>query len=236
MDKNGLAETGYRQSNFRGHIQGDHTSGRLRGITRGYGLRRTILGMKRVLLAAILTTAAAAQPTLPARPGVILYVEGQVALDGKAVGVWPARGSEMRDGAAIHSENGRAQLMLNPCTLLHLGERSTLRMEASSLTAMRLELITGSVVVEDDSGNHRRGTVELVVQRNALQIVRDGIFRFDSDPARVRVFAGSLSVKGAGVLTAGRALVFGALATRFDRKQMDDLQTWSDQRVRLLRG
>jgi len=190
--------------------------------------------MKRTLLAAILTASAAAQTTLPALPGLIVFAAGRVTLDGKPVEVWPARAAQIPDGASLHNESGRAQVLLNPCTVLNLGERSTLRMTSNSLTAMRLELVAGSVVVEDDSGNHRRGTVELTVGGNALHIDRDGIYRFDTAPPRVRVFAGVLEVKGLAKLTAGRSLTLGGKVAKFDRRQIDDLQKWSDLLTRHL--
>jgi hypothetical protein len=131
----------------------------------------------------------------------------------------------------LRTQKGRAELLLNPCTVLHLGEHSALRMVENSLTKARVELLAGSAVVEDDSGNHRRGVVEMMAGGNMVRIARDGIYRFDSDPARVRVFEGVLSTPA---LTAGHGLTFGGAPLKFDRKQWDDLQTWNDLRVRHL--
>jgi hypothetical protein len=188
------------------------------------------------VLAAMLAVPAAAQTLLPARPGVILYLEGRAMLDADPVAVSPPRWPQMRPNAVLRTDDGRAKVLLNPCLLLHLGNHSALRMVMNSLTDARVELLAGSAVVDADGGN-RTGSVELEVQGNSVRIARDGLYRFDSSPAQIRVYYGVAAVKGTGRLTlaAGHALLFGRASARsFDRKQTDAFDEWSDRRVRQL--
>lgn len=124
--------------------------------------------------------------------------------------------------------------MLNPCTQLRLGDRSALRMVSSSQTAARVELLAGSAVVQLDGGP-KSGSVEMNLRGNAIQLARAGIYRFDADPPRLRVFNGQAAILGVGKLSTGHAVSFGGAIGRFDLKAVDELQEWNDRRTRQLR-
>ena len=73
---------------------------------------------------------------------------------------------------------GRAEVLRNSCTELHLDGRSTLRMVANGLK--RVELVAG------------------------VRLTNTRVYRFDSGPAHLMVSAGMAAVEGAGKLRAGR--------------------------------
>jgi len=183
------------------------------------------------VLAAAFALSAAAQTLLPARPGVILYREGQAWLNGAAVEISAPRWVEMRPSAMLTTGHGRAELLVNPCTLLRLDGHGALRMVVNSLTAARLELVAGSAVIEADGGS-RTGSVELVIQHRVVRVAQSGVYRFDSVPPRLRVYYGAAEVEGVRRRIAGGRSVdlTDAAISPFDRKQIDALQQWSDLR------
>ena len=67
-----------------------------------------------------------------------------------------------------------------------------------------------------------------------MQLTHAGIYRFDADPPRLRVFNGETVVPGAGKVSTGHTASFGGAIGRFDRKQLDSLQEWNDLRTRQL--
>jgi hypothetical protein len=197
---------------------------------------RPVLG----LLAAILAGAhwATAQPAIAAKAGLISYVEGMATLDGKAVELSPAQWPQMEDRTILRSEGGRAEVLVNPCVVLHLDENSSLRMVTNRLVEARLELISGSAVVQAD-GTYQKSDVTIVVQQTPVVLDKTGLYRFDAEPPAVRVFGGTASVERSGTplsVAAGWmiALTGDGAPAKFDRRKLDALDLWSKARVSVL--
>jgi hypothetical protein len=77
--------------------------------------------------------------------------------------------------------------------LMRLGEQSGIRMICSSLADVRVELLQGSAIVE--ASDSAPGTsVTVSYQEWSVQMANKGTYRIDSDPARVQVRDGRLSV------------------------------------------
>src|SRR5690242_11182530 len=72
--------------------------------------------------------AARAQSVISARSGLIHYVEGRVLLDGKPVEVKITNFPEVKESMELRSEDGRAEVLLNPGVFLRLAENSAVRM------------------------------------------------------------------------------------------------------------
>ncbi|SPE41479.1 exported hypothetical protein [Candidatus Sulfopaludibacter sp. SbA3] len=111
--------------------------------------------MRALLIAAFalvwLVIPGTAQQLIAARAGLISYSEGEVYLNGKAVEPQPAQWPQMQENEFMRSGTGRAEVLLNPCVVLHLDENSSLRMIANRLSGTRVELLAGSALVQDDS-------------------------------------------------------------------------------------
>jgi hypothetical protein len=180
---------------------------------------------------------AVAQPALSAKAGLISRVEGTVSLDGKAVVLSPAEWPQMEDRSVLKSEGGRAEVLVNPCVVLHLDENSSLLMIANRLVDSQLELLTGSAVVQAD-GAYQKSGVTLTVKDAAVALGKTGLYRFDAAPPAVRVFAGSAAVGGApSPVGPGRTIALTAdapAAGKFDRRKLDALDLWSKARVAVL--
>ena len=180
---------------------------------------------------------AMAQSVISAKSGLIHYVEGRVLLDGKPVEVKIATFPDMKDNSELRTEDGRAEILLTPGAFLRVGENSAVRMLSTKLTDSRIEFLSGSAVIEADGGT---GDGEDFVTVNykgaAVHIRKGGIYRFDSEPAQLRVYSGQAEVEtgvNTVIVKAGKMAVLpNAVAVeKFDSKNGDALNRWSQRRA-----
>lgn len=193
-----------------------------------------------VLTIVVLTLAAAvslsAQSVISAHSGTIHYTEGQVLLDGTAVepklGTFP----EMKNGQVLSAQDGRAEILLTPGVFLRLGENSSFKMIANQLTNTRLEFTGGEAMIE--VGELLPDNAITVVFSGAdISIAKRGLYRFDSDPAKLRVYEGEVSVVSASsdpvTVRKGQELLLGQpklSAKSFDTKATDEFYRWGARR------
>jgi hypothetical protein len=180
-------------------------------------------------------TAAFSQQMISARAGMIHYIEGRVyagdeQLDGK-FGNFP----QVKENQVVRTELGRAEVLLTPGVFLRAGEMSSFRMITNRLIDTRLEFLTGSVIVESDD-MLKDNSVTVVAKDTAVHLRKSGIYRFDSEPARLRVFKGAVDVEANGKtleLKEGKELsLTGDLQiAKFDTKESDALSRWSFRRA-----
>lgn len=178
---------------------------------------------------------ARAQNVISAKSGTIHYVEGRVLLDGKQVE--PKFGSfpQIHEKGVLRTEAGRAEVLLSPGVFLRIGENSEMRLISDRLTDTRLELVSGSALIECAEilkGN----TITVVHNETSVSLRDDGLYRIDTDPAELRVYDGQAVVESGGqILTVkgGKAASLnGALLVRkFDTKTGDSLHRWAKRRA-----
>jgi hypothetical protein len=179
--------------------------------------------------------AASAQPVISAKSGVVAYQEGQVALDNQPLEASITHFAEVKENSILETEQGRAEILLNPGVVLRLGENSSLRMIANRLIDTRVELLKGSAVV-DAMQVDKDTNVTVVVASGAVTLPKAGIYRFDTEPARVKVFKGSANVEVGGEfvpVVAGKMLLLAepsVKAEKFDTEDTDGLDRWSHRR------
>ncbi len=191
-----------------------------------------ILGVTGGFLA--LAGLAFAQSAISAKAGMVNYVEGKVLLDGKPVetkfGVFP----QMANDSQLRTEDGRAEVLLSPGAFIRIAEDSGVRMVSDRLTDTRLELLGGSAVVE--CGELGKGETLTVTYKDATAtVLRNGLYRFDSEPAQLKVYDGEASVaRGGETVTVKRGHMLGlegvAVAQKFDEKTGDSLTNWARRR------
>lgn len=175
-----------------------------------------------------------AQNVISARSGLIHYAEGNVTLDNQKVkpknGEFPVVG----EGQTLATGDARAEILLTPGVFLRLGEQSSFKMISSHLSDTRLEILTGSALIEVDEllkGN----SVMVLFHDSKITPLKHGLYRVDASLSRLRVFDGEAQVlqdDQSAVVKGGHQIEFGAvLATsRFNRKDVDGLDTWAAER------
>ncbi len=194
--------------------------------------------------AALIFCAATAwtQPVVPAKSGMVDYLEGKVFLDDKEL-PFPivADFPYIKEQGVLRAEDGRAEALMNPGLFLRIGEKSAIRMVTNRFIDTRVELTAGSGVVDFTEAT-KDNDFTLVWKGATAEIVKAGTYHFDTDPARIKVFSGLARVKlGDQTLPievpAGKMVLLsdGKLSMlKFDKEDTDALDRWSMGRDRLV--
>ncbi len=197
-----------------------------------------IAGFLAVVLA-LSAIPALAQPVISAKSGLISYVEGKVYLSDQIVEPSPTHFPDVKENAVVRTAEGRAEVLLTPGVVLRLGENSSFKMLTNRLIDTRLELLTGSAVVEADE-IAKDTNVTLVCKDGTVSLDKKGLYRFDTAPARLKVFEGLASAQVAGQnveVAGGKMLGLGgtiASVEKFDKEDTDSLDNWSKRRGELV--
>jgi hypothetical protein len=188
-----------------------------------------------ILALALGAGTAFSQQMISARAGMIHYVEGKVfagdeQLDGK-FGNFP----QIKENQVVRTEEGRAEVLLTPGVFLRAGENTSFRMITTRLIDTRLEFLAGSAIVESDD-MLKDNSVTIVAKDATVHLRKSGVYRFDSEPARLRVVKGVVDVEANGKtfeLKEGKALsLSGDMGiAKFDPKESDALSRWSYRRA-----
>lgn len=180
---------------------------------------------------------ACAQSVISTHSGVIQYVEGTAYLADKQVEPKFGQFPNIKDNEEFRTADGRAEILLTPGVFLRLGENSSIRMLSTRLSDTRLEVLSGSAMVESTE-MPKDNAVQLVYKKDTVTLEKQGLYRLDTEPARFQVFEGEAIVNdstGQLTLRAGKQTsLSGVLAAEnFDRKpdNQDALYRWSDRRA-----
>ncbi len=197
-----------------------------------------VVGISTVLLA-LGASPSFAQAVIGAKSGVVNYTEGSVYLGDKLLEIQPAQFPEIKENAVLRTEQGRAEILLPPGVVMRIGEHTSFRMITNRLIDTRLELLTGSAVIEaDEIGKETHVTV--VAKNATISLDKVGLYRFDMQPARLKVFKGSAAVqRGSDTVevSSGKMLELGstlATAEKFNAEDTDSLDHWSRRRGELM--
>jgi hypothetical protein len=195
----------------------------------GCGLTILVLG----------TVPAFAQTVIGAKSGVINWVEGDVFLADKPYTMQPSVFGEVKENMVLRTEEGRAEVLLPPGVFLRMGEKTGFKMITNRLVDTRLELLTGSAVLEI-ADIAKEATVTVVVKDATMSFNKVGIYRIDAEPAQLKVFKGAADVAMRGEnlsVQAGKMLsLTGAVASaeKFNIADTDSLDHWSRRRGEML--
>lgn len=179
---------------------------------------------------------ASAQSVISAHSGVIHYVEGDVTIDGTAIHPKFAEFPDVKAGQLLTTAEGRAEILLTPGVFLRMAEHTSVRMLSNALADTRLEVVSGTALVEvGELLEHNAISFEVSGAR--MELARKGLYRIDAVPASLRVYEGQARVSsGSENLTARKGhqidLDTAKLAdTRFDAKETDAFYRWSSRRA-----
>jgi hypothetical protein len=181
-----------------------------------------------------LTVAAAslsAQNVISARSGLIHYAEGNVTLEGQKVKPKNGEFPIVEKGQTLATEDARAEVLLTPGVFLRLGSQSSFKMVSNLLSDTRLEVLSGTAIIEVD--DMPKGNSVTVLYHDAKIIpLKHGLYRLDVSDNRFRVFDGEAQViqnDQTAQVKAGHQIEFGSvfLASKFDRKYGDSLDSWA---------
>jgi hypothetical protein len=194
-------------------------------------------------LALVTAMAAWATPTLvqtmiSAKSGTINYIEGSVSIDQKPVEVKFAQFPQLKNKSLLETTEGRAEILLGDGIFLRIGENSAVRMLSNSLIDTRLELVSGSVVVEW-ADQEKHDPLTFLCQGATVSLLKRGVYRLDSEPGLVRVYDGEARVvrdDQTVILKKAKQLALQGVAVpqTFDNKTSDGLMRWARRRAEYL--
>ena len=156
-------------------------------------------------------------------------------LNGEPVDFSGVHFSDIKENGVVSTADGRAEVLLTPGVVLRMGENTSLRMITNRLVDTRLELLTGSAVVEADQIS-KDTSVAIVCKDAVVTLPKAGLYRFDAEPAQLKVFKGDAEVELAGntqMVAAGHLVALGgqtASVNKFDTEDTDSLDRWSHRR------
>jgi hypothetical protein len=188
------------------------------------------------IMAASCAPGAWAQSVISAHSGVVHYVEGDVSIDGTPVHPKFAEFPDVKTGQVVATAEGRAEILLTPGVFLRIAENSSVRMLSNALADTRLEVVSGSALVE----------VGELLEHNAIsfeasgvhmELAKKGLFRIDATPASLRVYEGQARVSSGSeslIARKGHQVDLNSSKlpdTRFDAKDTDAFYRWSSRRA-----
>ena len=188
-------------------------------------------------LGVLVAGSACAQTVISSHSGVVQYVEGRAYLGDKPVEPKFGQFPDIKENQEFRTEEGRAEILLTPGVFLRLGENSSIRMISTRLTDTRVEVLSGSAMIE---GNEipKDNAIELIFKKDSIRVMKQGLYRLDTEPARFQVFEGEAVItdpSGQLTLKGGKQtnLAGVLMAENFDRKadDQDALYRWSDRRA-----
>jgi hypothetical protein len=200
------------------------------------------MGLRIVVMLAITINYSHAwgQLVISTKSGLINYIEGLVLLSGEPVVRKPGIRVEMKEGSDLHTEDGRAEVLLNPGVFLRIGEKSTVRMVSNNLADTRIEFVSGAAIIGPgrrlNAKKNWASSVSIAYHETIVHLRKNGVYRFDAEPAQLRVYAGEASVaRGEATQIAGAgemiALANPGLPEVFDVAAIDALALWSKRRA-----
>src|ERR1700733_4981453 len=190
-----------------------------------------------IALGTLAAGSACAQYVISSHSGVIQYVEGRALLADKPVEPKFGQFPDIKENQEFRTEDGRAEILLTPGVFLRIGENSSIRMLSPRLTDTRVEVLSGSAIIESNEIPKDNG-IELVYKKESMRLVKQGLYRVDTEPAHFQVYDGEAVVTDASgqlTLRSGKQtnLAGVLMAENFDRKadDQDALYRWSDRRA-----
>jgi hypothetical protein len=171
-------------------------------------------------------------------PGTLNYVEGQVSMGSQPVDSKSIGSAELRPGESLTTEQGKAEILLTPGVFLRVGDNSSVKMISPSLTDTEVGLSKGQAMVEV-AEIHPQNNIRITEGGATAQLLKTGLYDFDSAQGQLRVFEGKALVEDGGgnaTVKSGRELSLagnGPLkAEKFNQKSYEegDLYRWSSLR------
>lgn len=176
------------------------------------------------------------QSVVSIHAGVIHYFEGSVSVDGRPLEQKFGRFYEMNSGTELRTDQGRAEVLLAPGTVLRVDENSSIRLLSNRLTDPCVEFIGGSAIL-DSLHSASDAFVTIRYKGNEVVIRKTGHYRLNSAPAELRVTDGEAEVvwdNSSIAISAGYTLAFTPVLTPglIDDNSDDPLDRWARDRAR----
>jgi hypothetical protein len=206
------------------------------GRTRIRAAIRILGAVSTFLTVFVLVVPAFAQSVVSTHSGTVYYFDGAAYLDNQPLESHLGKFSNVPQGGELRTAQGHAELLLTPGVFLRLGENSAVRMVDNELANTRVELKTGSAILDADEPNADT-SVTLIFRDWQIHSAKSGAYRIDSDPPRLWVLKGDAEVAGNKgqrlKLSEGMDLPFDSASLQPEKsatEPADNLTDWANGR------
>ena len=177
-----------------------------------------------------------AQSVVSTHSGVLYFFEGVVFVGDEKAEQKFGKFPDVEEGRELRTEKGRAEVLLTPGVFLRVGDDSAIRMVSNQLADTRVELLRGSAIVE--ANPEGTGTkVTLVFKNWQMKVPQKGVYRIDSEPAKLETYKGEVEVSAQGKTDAvtvkeGESLPLAAVLVTEKAAEMgsDGFKDWAMMR------
>ncbi len=201
-------------------------------------MTRLLFASSLVVVSAFGQGMATRQPIISAKSGMIQYLEGDVFLNDQLLDTKIGKFADMKDGAVLRTTEGRAEVLLTPGTFLYVGESSSVKMHDARLASTRMEVLSGSVVVQvSEIEKEKDHNLTFLAKDASIELRKGGVYRIDAGSKNaLRVYKGEALVAMAGgaktLGSAKAANLAGELeVSKFDNNVGDELYRWAKTRA-----
>jgi hypothetical protein len=176
------------------------------------------------------------QSVVSTHSGVLYFFEGSVFIGDQKAEQKFGKFPDVGEGQELRTEKGRAEVLLTPGVFLRLGDNSAIRMLSNQLADTKVELLRGSAILE--ANTEAPGTkVTLAFKNWTMRVPEKGVYRIDSEPARVESYKGEVEVSADGktdavTLKEGDSLPLAEVlvADKAAETDSDDFKNWAMMR------
>jgi hypothetical protein len=176
---------------------------------------------------------------ISAKAGGVNFIEGTVSIlrkDGKSGLLLKSDTIEVGDKVTTGAD-GKAEILLNPGSFVRLGANVEFEFQSTDLDNLKLKLSAGSAIFEVYADEEFK--VSLDLPGTDIALTKSGVYRVDvlaDGRERIAVWKGKVVVgdEKSEVTAGNEVFLKGATATiaKFDRKNKDALDLWSDLRAK----
>jgi hypothetical protein len=182
----------------------------------------------------LLSLPMAAQMVVSAKSGLVHYVEGDVSLGGEAVNPKIGHFPDMKEGQILRTEEGRAEVLLNPGVFMRVAENSSVKMLSNRLVDTRLDVLSGMVMIEVAEMTKEQG-LTLAYKDASVEIRKKGLYRINGDQGTLQVYDGeavaSLNGQTATLKDSKETALTGVLGPeKFSKEETDPFYRWASRR------
>jgi FecR protein len=144
----------------------------------------------------------------------------------------------LQPGQSLATGTGKAEVLLTPGVFLRVGAKSSVKMISPSITDTEVGVEKGHAMVEVDE-IHPENDIRITEDGATTRVLKTGLYDFDSNRERLRVFDGKAFVEDGGkprTVKGGREISFGSngplKVQKFNKKSYEegDLYRWSSLR------
>jgi hypothetical protein len=172
---------------------------------------------------------------ISARSGMVHYMEGKVfigdqELDGR-FGQFP----DVKEGQTLKTTEGRAEILLTPGVFLRVAENSSFKMISSRLIDTRVDLLSGSILIEC-AELQKDNAVTFLYNDTTVELKKKALIRLDTEAGLLRIYDGEAVVSKAGqtlTLKEGKETLLSGVFSpeKFDNKTGDAFYRWASRRA-----